>query len=786
MEIPERLRATMRRFGLDYAGPIYVDGKLHRFRAAGDKARNSWYVLFGGALTAGNFGCWRRQISEPWCERDENRTQADWGQFRERLKQADAERERSEVERHAKARKVAVWILSRSKPADASHPYLKAKCVGVYGDLFEYRGALGLPLRDVDGELNSIQFIGPDGLKRFLTDGCVTGCFFTLADKPDCPLVICEGYATGASIHEATGFAVVCAMNCGNLLAIAKAVREKQPQRETIIAADNDQFTQGNPGLTKATEAAKSIGARLAVPQFGDTTTKPTDFNDLARLEEGLDQVRQQIAKAEMPKESDDDVIARLAALPLLEYERQRKVAAEQLGCREAILDKLVVDKRPRPETAEGESLQGRAVTLPDVEPWPDPVDGADVLNQVAERLASYVALPPGAADAMALWIAHAHLFIVFICSPRLNIWSPEKGCGKTTLRDVIAVFVPRPLPTENLSLAVLFRVTHSNRPVILGDECDRYLHDNDELLGLLNAGHRRGGQALRCEGDNHEVRAFQVFAPAVLCGIGNLPGTLHDRSIQVRLQRAKPGELRERFDSRRVERETELCRKLARWTADHSARLAEADPAMPPGAFNRLADNWRPLFAIAEVAGGSWPQRAASAFTKLTSNDDMDAQGVGTMLLADISGIFTATGEDRLESKNLASALAEMEGRPWAEWGRAHKPISANQLATQLRRFEVFPRTIRVEDKTPKGYLLADFSKAFDRYLPSLPLPDCNNATTAANTNESSDFKPQQSKSMLHPENATSTNKDGACCIVAVQKPGVMEEDAEKETLRL
>ena len=139
------------------------------------------------------------------------------------------------------------------------------------------------------------------------------------------------------------------------------------------------------------------------------------------------------------------------------------------------------------------------------------------------------------------------------------------KRCGKTTLRDVLAVFVPRPLPTENLSVAVLFRVIESKKPTLLADECDAWMRDNEELRGLLNAGHRRGGQALRCEGESNEVRAFNVFAPAVLCGIGALPGTLHDRSIVIRLERAKPGELRERFDSRHVEQETELCRKLAR-----------------------------------------------------------------------------------------------------------------------------------------------------------------------------------------------------------------------------
>ena len=273
----------------------------------------------------------------------------------------------------------------------------------------------------------------------FCYGGRVAGCFFTLADKPDGTLVVCEGYATGASIHEATGFAVVCAMNCGNLLAVSKALREKFPQREIIIAADNDQFTDGNPGVTKAMEAAKTIHAKIAIPQFADVSTKPTDFNDLHKLE-GLDTVKTQIENATTPKESDEEILQRLAALPSLEYERQREDAAKKLDCRAGILDKLVDARRPKSESADGE-LQGHTVELADVESWPESVNGADTLSEVAETFARYVALPGGAADALALWTAHTHCFECFDCSPRLNISSPEKGCGKTTLRDVVSIF---------------------------------------------------------------------------------------------------------------------------------------------------------------------------------------------------------------------------------------------------------------------------------------------------------------------------------------------------------
>ena len=623
MKAIEIFRAELHANGLDYDGPIIADGKLYRFKATGDHAKNSWFVFYAGSSTApaaGAFGCWKRGINKTWCEKcGESLTDTEWRTIREGWKLADDERKRMERERYATARKAAAWILDRAKPVQ-SHPYLERKGVKTFGDVRKNRAALVLPLRDANGELHSLQLIEADGAKKFLPGGRIAGCFFTLADKPDGALVICEGYATGVSIFEATGFAVVCAMNCGNLLAVSKALREKFQPREIIIAADNDCWKSeiGNPGLDKATGAAKAIHAKLAVPRFANTTTKPTDFNDLHQLE-GLHIVTTQLESATTPQETDDEIVQRLAALTPLEYERQRKTEAERLSCRESVLNKLVDTKRSKGKLQNGE-LQGRTVNLVDVELWPEAVDGADVLDKTASTFTRYVALPDGASDALALWAAHAHCFESFVCSPRLNISSPEKGCGKTTLRDVVAVLVPRQLLTENLSVAVLFRLVEAQSPTILADECDAWLRNNEELRGLLNAGHRRNGVVYRCEGDNHEVRGFRVFAPAVLCGIGALPGTLHDRSIIVRLERAKPGELHERFDSRRIERETELCRKLARFCADNKARLEACEPALPFGAFNRLADNWRPLFAIAEIAGGDWPQRAVAAFTKLTA----------------------------------------------------------------------------------------------------------------------------------------------------------------------
>jgi hypothetical protein len=249
----------------------------------------------------------------------------------------------------------------------------------------------------------------------------------------------------------------------------------------------------------------------------------------------------------------------------------------------------------------------------------------------------------------------------------------------------------------------------------------------------LLNAGHRRGARVYRCEGEGKEVRGFDAYAPAVLCGIGTLPGTLHDRSIIVRLERAKPGELHKRFDPRHTEREQKLYRQLARWVADNFLQLEAADPLLPDDVFNRLADNWRPLFAIAEIACADWPERCAAAFAKLTSYDDAEAQGFGVMLLTDIRQVFRENGFERVFSKDLVESLSKMTDRPWPEVKHG-KPITERWLARQLGHFGIRPKTLRIDKGRARGYEAADLTEAFERYIPAKGQPIRDNVTSSEN----------------------------------------------------
>jgi hypothetical protein len=346
--------------------------------------------------------------------------------------------------------------------------------------------------------------------------------------------------------------------------------------------------------------------------------------------------------------------------------------------------------------------------------------DGPRLLDHVAVTYGRYLVLPPGAADALALVVAHFHAYDAFLHTPRLSFQAAEMGCGKSTALAIIACLVPFPLIVENMSTAVLFRATSLGRFTLLLDEADTWLLTNDEMRGVLNSGHRRGGQVLRC--NKNGVVRYNVFAPVVLAGIGALPGTLQDRSIVVRLTRAKPGEVPARFDSRWTAPEDQLRSRLAEWASYNFDSLKDCDPVMPSEALNRIADNWRPLFAVAEIAGGDWPHRALEAFHQLNQHRVED-QSIRIKLLRDLRVIFGATRATKLPSAQIVSELAKIEGQPWAEY-QGRRPISTHQLAFLLRGFGIVPRTVRFGTNTAKGYDLEDFKDVFDRFLPQTVTP--------------------------------------------------------------
>jgi putative DNA primase/helicase len=280
----EQFRAAIHNAGMTPPEVIEADGRLHRFASNGKRSDDAgWYVLHEDGIPAGAFGDWRTGASETWRADIGRKLQPqEEAAYRARIEAMRRERESEEAQRKAEARDKAAAIWQSALPAPDDHPYLLAKGVKAHGPRL-HEGALVVPMRD-GAELHSLQFIDAEGGKRFLAGGRVSGCYFSIG-QPDDTLCIAEGYATGASIFEATGYAVAVAFNAANLLPVARALRTRFPGLRLILCADDDAATQGNPGRTKAGEAAQAVGGFLAIPEFGDARpVGATDFNDLHRL----------------------------------------------------------------------------------------------------------------------------------------------------------------------------------------------------------------------------------------------------------------------------------------------------------------------------------------------------------------------------------------------------------------------------------------------------------------------------------------------------------------------
>lgn len=301
-DVIDRFTQAMRALDIETEATIQADGQRHRFRVTGDKAgsENGWYVLHMDGVPAGAFGCWKRGISETWCAKSASgMTDAERQALHERM---DASRRAQEAEQariraECKAKAERLWSEA-AEAVSASHPYLVAKGVKSYG-LRQLRDALVVPVRADAGGLVGLQFIQPDGTKRFLAGTPKAGSYHRITGSME-RVLICEGYATGASLHEATGCAVAIAFDAGNLMAVATTLRDKLPDAELVLCADDDRHTEGNPGKTKATAAARAVGGLLAVPTF-HADDNGTDFNDMHQRQ-GIDAVLAAVEAAAVPE----------------------------------------------------------------------------------------------------------------------------------------------------------------------------------------------------------------------------------------------------------------------------------------------------------------------------------------------------------------------------------------------------------------------------------------------------------------------------------------------------
>lgn len=375
---------------------------------------------------------------------------------------------------------------------------------------------------------------------------------------------------------------------------------------------------------------------------------------------------------------------------------------------------------------AEKSLLQARRVTPESplhrqVKPWPEPVEGAQLLDDIVSTMKRYVVAEDATIHAAALWVIHTWLMDVWTVSPIANITAPEMRCGKTLFLQTLGELVYRPLSTSSITPAALFRTVNETQPTLLIDEVDSFLKGNDDARGILNTGlYKSHAYVTRCSSDGYTATQFSVWCAKALCGIGSLAETLADRSIVLRLRRKLTTEITENLRRSDPSQWSALRSRILRWTDEHRETLTTHAPIRIPSIHDRANDCWEPMLTIAEIAGGPWPSIARTAAVALQESGD-DAPSAGVELLRDIRQVFDRSGRSKLYSSEILTSLTTL-GRDlrWSRWenGRALSPF---QLAKMLREFGIQARAIRIGDSAGKnGYDRSWFDDAFARYLPS------------------------------------------------------------------
>jgi hypothetical protein len=365
------------------------------------------------------------------------------------------------------------------------------------------------------------------------------------------------------------------------------------------------------------------------------------------------------------------------------------------------------------------------------------------LLDQIYSYLGRFVAYPSEQAHvAHTLWIAHTHFMESWESTPRIAFLSPEPGSGKTRALEITETLVPRPVEAVNVSSAYLFRKVSdpAGLPTILYDEIDCVFgpkaKENEDLRGLLNAGHRRGAKAGRCvvRGRIVETEELPAFCAVALAGLGNLPDTILTRSVIIRMRRRRaPTEFIEPYRRQvHAPEGNQLRDRLAAWAIQVRSSL-NPYPTMPPGIADRPADVWEALLAVADAAGESWPERARVAAVALVADAVGDRGSLGVRLLEDLRKVF---GEKpALSTVDILVALNSFEESPWGDL--KGKPLDARRLANLLKPYGVASKNIRIGEDVAKGYASEDLHDPWQRYLnqdevAALPLSPKESATSA------------------------------------------------------
>ena len=352
---------------------------------------------------------------------------------------------------------------------------------------------------------------------------------------------------------------------------------------------------------------------------------------------------------------------------------------------------------------------------FPEVEPWDAGTDPAALLDEICATVRRFIVCEPKVAIAVALWIAFTWLIDRVDVAPLLVITAPEKRCGKSQLLSLVGFLSFRPLPASNISSAAVFRVVEAHAPTLLLDEADTFMKENEELRGVVNSGHtRQSAFVIRTVGDEHEPKRFSTWGAKAIAGIGRLAETTLDRAVVVELKRKLPSEKTDRLRHARLGANSSGC-------VGCSLVLPRtmATPSKPPDLIcpaealhDRAQDNWEPLLAIADRAGGRWPTTARSAALKL-SGAAQEAMSSSGELLSDIRAVLDAAGDEKISTADLLRALIGREESPWATC-HGGKPMTPRNLAKRLGEYSIKSTNVRFGHEVQKGFHRSQFADAF------------------------------------------------------------------------
>ena len=373
------------------------------------------------------------------------------------------------------------------------------------------------------------------------------------------------------------------------------------------------------------------------------------------------------------------------------------------------------------------------------------------MLECISATVSNYMAIDKPLADAVALWCVMTWVHPRLDVAAFLNLTGPSKRVGKSTLLQIASTFVRKPLPVSSaITEAALARLVSENEPTLCLDEVDLYLADNATLKAMLNGSQRRA-LALRITNikvdDDWIPHQFSTWCPKVLSGIGELPDTIRDRSIEIRLERAKPEERPARWRDRNKVHMSALVRGLVRWTDDNADAILEGLSAVecPKELHDRARDSWEALFAIADRAGADWPARARAAAIMTTNGTMALGIPVSERIVTDVHRVFLDKGlPESLPAEIIAGKLVDMDEAPWSEFSKG-KGLTTNSLARLLRPYGVRPVKYRDKSVTHRGYHLRDLAPVFDRYSTadcSGLADECSGSKTATGTQKTYVFR--------------------------------------------